>query len=490
MQQGNYQIQKQQQVQTLSPQQVLAVRMLELPTVELEERVRAELLDNPALEEGPSGNGPEEEGFGEEGNDAEEAMPENANEDLSLGDYRTEDDIPDYKLRQPSSSPEAQAEEIPFSDAVSFYEVLKEQAGERNLTERERTLVEYLIGSLDDDGLLRKKLSAIADELCFNYNIETSEQELEKALKILQDFDPAGIGARDLRECLLLQLCRREDSPQKRTCIAILTRCYDAFTRKHWNKILQRLSLTPEQFEEAKRELTRLNPRPGSSLGEAVGRSFQQIIPDFIVETFDDGSVVLNLNDRDVPELRVSRSFADLLEEHAKNKANQSKESKDAMLFLKQKMDAAQGFIDAVKQRQQTMYKTMQAIIDLQRPFFEEGDESLLKPMILKDVAERTGLDISTVSRVSNSKYVQTNFGIYSLKFFFSDGYTTEGGEELSVREIRRTLKECVEKEDKSRPLTDDELAAILKEKGFSIARRTVAKYREQLGIPVARLRK
>ncbi len=492
MQQGNYQIQKQQQVQTLSPQQVLVVRMLELPTVELEERVRAEVLDNPALEEGHVENEHEqnEEAFGEDNREENELMPENSNEDLSLGDYRTEDDIPDYKLKQQNSSPEAQAEEIPFSDAVSFYELLKEQVGEMNLSERQRTLVEYLIGSLDDDGLLRKDLSSIVDELCFNYNLEISEEELKEALRILQDFDPAGIGARNLQECLLIQLNRKENTPTKQIALNILTRCYDEFTRKHWDKILQRLSLTPEQFEEAKKELTHLNPRPGSSLGEAVGRSFQQIIPDFLVETLDDGTIVLNLNDRGVPELRISRSFMDMLKEHATNKANQSKESKNAMIFLKQKMDAAQGFIDAVKQRQQTMYKTMQTIIDLQRPFFEEGDESLLRPMILKDVAERTGLDISTISRVSNSKYVQTNYGIYPLKFFFNDGYTTDVGEELSVREIRRVLKECVEKEDKDHPLTDDELAKTLKEKGFSIARRTVAKYREQLGIPVARLRK
>ena len=489
MQQGNYQIQKQQQVQTLSPQQVLVVKMLELPAVELEERVRAEVLDNPALEEGQIDNERNEDDFNE-GNGVESEMPESANEDISLGDYRTEDDIPDYKLKQHNSSPETQAEEIPFSDAISFYEVLKEHLGERDLTERQRTLVEYLIGSLDDDGLLRKELSSIVDELCFNYNLETSEKELEEALKILQDFDPVGIGARNLQECLLIQLNRKEDSPLKQIELNILTKCYEEFTKKHWDKILQRLSLTPEQFEEAKNELVHLNPRPGSSLGEAVGRSYQQIIPDFLVETLDDGTILFNLNDRGVPELHVSRSFMDMLEEHTKNKANQSKESKDAMLFLKQKMDAAQGFIDAVKQRQQTMYTTMQAIIDLQRAFFEEGDESLLKPMILKDVAERTGLDISTISRVSNSKYVQTNYGIYPLKFFFSDGYTTDEGEELSVREIRRVLKECVEKEDKNHPLTDDELAKILKEKGFSIARRTVAKYREQLNIPVARLRK
>ena len=276
----------------------------------------------------------------------------------------------------------------------------------------------------------------------------------------------------------------------QQTELNIIEKCYEEFTRKHWDKIIQRLNLSEEEFEAAINEITKLNPRPGSSLGEVIGRNMQQIVPDFIVETFDDGSIVLSLNNKNMPELRMSREFNDMLQEHTYNKANQTKESKEAMLFLKQKMDAAQGFIDAIKQRQNTLQTTMEAIIDLQRPFFQEGDESLLRPMILKDVAERTGLDISTISRVSNSKYVQTNFGIYSLKYFFSDGYTTEDGEEMSVREIRRILKECIDNENKKKPLTDDELADILKEKGYPIARRTVAKYRQQLNIPVARLRK
>ena len=489
MQQGNYQIQKQQQVQTLSPQQVLAVKLLELPTVELEERVRAELLDNPALEEGasPAEKDAADEEFAAGGQDDEGA--DMTAEDMELGDYRTEDDIPDYKLREPKS-PAAQAEEIPFSEAVSFYEILKEQLGERELSDRQRQLAEYLIGSLDDGGLLGKDFEIIGDELLFNYGVETTPAELEGILKIIQDFDPPGIGARSLQECLLIQIGRKEHSPLKTLEQDIIGKCYDEFTHKHWDKIKQKLGLSDAQFEEAKNDLVRLNPRPGSSLGEAMGRANQQIVPDFLVETQDDGSVTLSLNDHSVPELHVSREFSDMLDEYARNRANQSKESREAMLFLKQKMDSARNFINAVKQRQQTMLSTMKAIIDLQMPFFREGDESLLRPMILKDVAALAGLDISTVSRVSNSKYVQTNYGIYPLKFFFSDGYTTGEGEELSTREIRRVLKECVEKEDKAHPLTDDELARILKEKGFAIARRTVAKYREQLGIPVARLRK
>ena len=485
MAQGSRQVQSQvqQQVQTLSPQQILVVKLLELPAVELEDRVRAELLENPALEEGKEET-------------AVDDLSENADNDQSdneydsLGDYLTEDDIPDYKLQERNKSKGEQAEEIPFSDTTSFYETLQEQLRERNLTEHQQALAEYLIGSLDDDGLLRKTLDSISDELAIYAGVDAKEQELEEVLSIIQDFDPPGLGARSLQECLLIQIKRKEPSSLQQTELSIIEKCYEEFTRKHWDKIIQRLNLSEEEFEAAINEITKLNPRPGSSLGEVIGRNMQQIVPDFIVETFDDGSIVLSLNNKNMPELRMSREFNDMLQEHTYNKANQTKESKETMLFLKQKMDAAQGFIDAIKQRQNTLQTTMEAIIDLQRPFFQEGDESLLRPMILKDVAERTGLDISTISRVSNSKYVQTNFGIYSLKYFFSDGYTTEDGEEMSVREIRRILKECIDNENKKKPLTDDELADILKEKGYPIARRTVAKYRQQLNIPVARLRK
>ena len=444
MAQGSRQIQSQaqQQIQTLSPQQILVVKLLELPAVELEDRIHAELLENPALEEGKEDAATDEYA---DGVSPEEGMDNDANDYDSLSDYLTEDDIPDYKLQENNRSRDEQAEDIPFSDATSFYEILKEQLRERNLTEHQCELVEYLIGSLDDDGLLRKSLESICDELAIYAGIESTEEELEEALCILQDFDPAGIGARNLQECLMIQILRKKSEEKKPSPILnleerIISDCYEEFTRKHWEKIIKKLDVREETFNEAIAEITKLNP--------------------------------------------------EMVEEHTKNKANQSKESKEAMMFLKQKMDAAQGFIDAVKQRQNTLMTTMQAIIDLQRPFFLEGDESLLKPMILKDVAERTGLDISTISRVSNSKYVQTNFGIYPLKFFFSDGYTTEDGEEMSVREIRKILKECIDGEDKKKPLTDDELADILKEKGYPIARRTVAKYRQQLNIPVARLRK
>lgn len=484
------QTQAQQQVQTLSPQQILVVKLLELPTLELEERIHSELLDNPALEEGKE---PSEDHEDHEDNFAtdEDGEPNSDyGEDLSLGDYRTEDDIPDYKLQENNRSKGETPEEIPFSDNVSFYETLKEQLDMQNLTPEEKQLGEYLIGSLDDDGLLRKSTESLIDELAIYQGIYTSPEQLEHVLSIIQDFDPAGIGARSLQECLLLQIQRKENSPLKQIELDIIGKCCDEFTRKNKDKIIQKLGITEEQYNAATAELTKLNPRPGSSLGETIGKNLQQIIPDFIVDTEDDGTVTLTLNNRNVPELRLSREFTEMLDEHTRNKANQSKESKDALMFLKQKVDAAQGFISAVKQRQQTLLSTMQAIIDLQLPFFQDGDESRLRPMILKDVAERAKLDISTVSRVSNSKYVQTNFGIYPLKFFFSDGYTTESGEELSVREIKRILKECVDNENKEKPYTDDELADMLKAKGYPIARRTVAKYRQQLNIPVARLRR
>lgn len=484
------QSQAQQQVQTLSPQQVLLVKLLELPTVELEERVHAEILDNPALEEGRDPAEIAEDQANDYPTDPDADPDTNYNEDVSLGDYRSEDDIPDYKLQENNRSKGETPEEIPLSDNVSFYETIKEQLDMQDLTEEQKQLGEYIIGSLDDDGLLRKTTEALMDELAIYQGIYTTEEELEHIISIIQDFDPAGIGARNLQECLLLQIKRKEDSPVKKIEHDIIEQCCDDFTKKNKEKIIQKLNITEEEYNAAVAELVKLNPRPGSSMGEAMGKNLHHIIPDFIVETEDDGNIILSLNNRNVPELRLSRTFTDMLEEHTKNKANQSKESKDAFMFLKQKVDAAQGFINAVKQRQNTLMSTMQAIIDLQRPFFLEGDETLLRPMILKDVAERAKLDISTVSRVSNSKYVQTNFGIFPLKFFFSDGYTTDSGEELSVREIKRILKELVDGEDKSKPLTDDELAELLKGKGYPIARRTVAKYRMQLNIPIARLRR
>ena len=533
------QAQTQQQVQTLSPQQMLVVKLIELPTVELEDRVRAELIDNPALEEGPE-PGTTDDGQVDEGDESQQAEDGGDTSYDDLSDYLHEDDIPDYRLRDGGSgrTDRDRAEDIPYADATSFYETLREQLGEHPLTDRQRQVGEYLIGSLDDDGLLRKPLDTLADDLAIYVGLDVSVDEIAQVLAVIQDFDPAGIGARSLQECLLIQLRRKReqdgrlasapaerlqetfprhphdglpepseavsegsqgeehgtpDNPQRAVLAlaeAILEQCYDDFTHKNWDKVRQRLSVSEEEVEAAVRAITRLNPRPGASLGEAIGRNMQQIVPDFIVETQDDGTISLTLNDRGVPQLRMSRTFTTLVEEHTKNAANQSRQSREAMLFLKQKMDAAQGFINAVRQRQATLTLTMQAIIDLQRPFFLEGDETLLRPMILRDVAERTGLDISTISRVTGSKYVQTNYGIFSLRHFFGDGYVTQDGEEMSVREIQRALRQIIDGEDKKVPLTDDELAARLKDRGYPIARRTVAKYRQQLSIPVARMRR
>jgi RNA polymerase sigma-54 factor len=485
------QFQTQQQLQTLSPQQILVVKLLELPTVELEDKIRAELLENPALEK-------LENESSTESNSDDDKIPENNEEPDteydSLNDYLTEDDIPDYKLQENNRSKERQVVDIPFSDTTSFYELLQEQLSEQNLTEHQREIAQYVIGSLDDDGLLRKSLETINEELAIYASINTSITELEEILTIIQEFDPPGIGARNLQECLLLQIRRRKLERKTDAVVnrqeTIIKDHYEEFTHKHWDKIIQKLKWNEDDFEEAVAEIIKLNPCPGSSLGETIGRNIQHIVPDFLVEMDEQNSINVILNNHNIPQLRMSREFTQMVEEHTKNKINQSKKVKETMIFLKQKIDAAQGFIDAIKQRQNTLMTTMQAIVHLQRPFFLEGDESLLRPMILKDVAEYTGLDISTISRVSNSKYVQTDYGIYPLKYFFNDGYITGDGEEKSVREIKNILKECVKNENKKKPLTDDELADILKQKGYPLARRTIAKYRQQLNIPVARLRK
>lgn len=484
------QVQSQQQLQTLSPMQILAVKLLELPSVELEDRVKAELLDNPALEEG------------------KEETPENVADELSnpedeydtsynvLDDYRNDDDIPDYRLQEHNYSRNERMEEIPFSDTTSFYETLKDQLSEHELDEHQRQLAEYLIGSLDDDGLLRKPLETIADELIIYIGVETTLQELEDVLHIIQEFDPAGIGARNLQECLLLQIKRKAQTPEGKHDKwlpleeKIISSFYKEFSTKHWDKICQQLEVSEADCQHAFREITRLTPRPGASMGEAIGKNLQQITPDFLVDTDDEGHVTFSLNNPNLPELRLNQDFRRQLQEQAEGSVKQTRQQKEAAVFLKQKIDAAQGFIDAIRQRQTTMTNVMQAIIDLQLPYFQEGDEALLKPMILKDVAERTKLDISTVSRVCNSKYAQTRFGIFPLRHFFTESFMRQDGEETSAREVKRLLKEVIDHEDKSNPLTDDELMKVMEEKGFAMARRTVAKYRTQLNIPVARLRK
>ena len=368
--------------------------------------------------------------------------------------------------------------------------------GEHDLDEHQRQLAEYLIGSLDDDGLLRKSLDTIVDELLIYIGVETNVQELEDILQIIQQFDPAGIGARNLQECLLIQIRRKAQMPEGKQDASlpleekIISSFYKEFSTKHWDKICQQLGVSEAQCQQAIKEITRLNPRPGASMGETIGKNLQQITPDFIVDIDDEGNVSFSLNNPNLPELRLNPDFSRQLKEQTQSNAKQTREQKEATLFLKQKIDAAQGFIDAIRQRQDTMANVMKAIIELQLPFFQEGDELLLKPMILKDVAERAKLDISTVSRVCNSKYAQTPYGIFPLRYFFTDGFVTQDGEELSSREVKKVLKEVIDDEDKRHPLTDDELTKIMGERGYPMARRTVAKYRMQLNIPVARMRR
>lgn len=472
--------------QKLSPQQIQLIRLIELPAIELEERVKHELEDNPALEEGKEPLDDFERTEGEENRD--DAPAEATDTDLSLGDYLTEDDIPDYKLRELSQRVEKK-EDVPFSVSQSLGEFLLQQLGLRDLPEKEVKIAEYIIGNMDDDGYLRRDLSAIADDLVFQAGQEVSETEIEHILTLIQDFEPAGIGARNLQECLLIQLDKKEKTPSVGLAIRVLTDYFEEFTRKHYDKIIRGLNIDEATLKKVIHEITALNPKPGSSWGGSMEVAMSQIVPDFVVEA-GNGELTLSMNNRGVPDMRINREYADMFRDYAGNKANQTSDMRDAVQFVKQKLDSAQWFIDAIKQRQETLQRTMEAIILLQRDFFLTGDEATLRPMILKDVAERAGYDISTVSRVSNSKYVQTNFGIYPLKYFFSESMQTDSGEEISTREVKKIMQEHIETEDKRRPLTDEELASILKEKGYVIARRTVAKYREQLGIPVARLRK
>lgn len=502
MAQSQIQEQKQEQrlQQSISQQQLLLSHLIELPIQQFAERIETEMHDNPALEstaedpdftESPdfSDNTESSEDYDalreqEERSDALDAALE------SIG--RDDEELPVYHGGQPITD---EHEEMVYGQSQSFYDELLEQVGEMELSEQERYVMEYLIRSLDDDGFLRSSLEGIADELAIYHNIELSTTQLEALVKKMQTMDPPGIGARTLQECLLLQIDRKIDNGEGQPSLLAMMRCvitdyFDAFTKKHWDKIRRALMLDEAQTEELFHELRRLNPKPGAAMGETIGRSMQQITPDFIVETQDDGTVTFSLNNGDIPQLQVSQSFADLLKDYQNNKEGLSRQMKEALLYTKQKVDAAQSFIDAVKTRRRTLTLTMKAIIQLQHRFFEEGDEALLRPMILKDVAECAGVDLSTVSRVSNSKYVQTRWGIFPLKYFFSDGYVTESGEELSTREIKVALRDLINAEDKHRPLSDDALSEALKEKGYPIARRTVTKYREQLGIPVARLRK
>ena len=488
------QAQKLKQVQSYSQQQLLQASLIELPVAQLIDRIQAEKDVNPALEDGYATDGETEKGNAFDINEGDdfEATTEREERQSALDEALSriggdDEDLPVYIGGRNTSE---EQEEIVYGNTITFYDKLKEQMLEFDLDDVQKEILEYIIGSLDDDGWLRKPLESIADELaCYKY-IDVSVEELEQVLSILHEFDPAGIGARSLQECLLLQIERRDESNLKRLMERVVTEFFDEFTKKHWDKICGALNLSEAQAKALYGELRKLTPKPGCAMGESVGRSLQQITPDFIVETSDDGHVTFYLNQGDLPELQVSQSFADSIEEYQKNGENMSRQVKEALLYTKKKVAAAQSFIEAIKVRRHTLTVTMKAIIGWQRAFFEDGDEASLRPMRLKDIAEKTGLDISTVSRVSNGKYAQTPWGTFRLKHFFTDSYVTESGEEMSTRKIKAALRDIIDAENKKKPLSDDALKEELKKMGFPIARRTVTKYREQMGQPVARLRK
>lgn len=486
--------QKLQQVQRLTAQQLLQVKLLEMPINELEQNINAELDDNPALERSSDEDTDtrnEDVETGEEDTSYEEESEREEREDEldnALENLGKDDEMPEYESSSYNNN--ADYEEMVFGDTTSFYDMLKDQMSMMELDDKQREVIEYLIGSLDDDGLLRKDLDTISDELAIYHNIDLSKEDIERALKTLQSFDPAGVGGRNLQECLLLQIHRREKGKLRDAMERVIHEFFDEFTKKHWKTIQAEMGLSDLQTQTLQEEIKKLNPKPGSSLGESEGITQQQITPDFIVDTNDDGTITFTLNLGNVPELIVSPTFNDMVDTYQKNKEAMNRQDKEALLYAKEKVEKAKGYINAIKQRQHTLIITMKAIIKIQRKFFLDGDETDLKPMNLKDIADITGLDISTISRVSNIKYAQTKWGIFPLRFFFSDSYTTKDGEEMSTRKIKIILKEIVDKENKEKPFSDEALTLEMKNAGYPIARRTVAKYREQLNIPAARLRK
>lgn len=468
--------------QKLSPQQIQFIKLLQIPTAELDTRIEEELEANPALEEGKE---EQEEMKVEEEYDDDSSSND---DDLNVDDYLQDEDFSGYKMQGDGPGRDEEDREMPIPTATSLNEQLMTQLGFLGLDDRQGIIGTQLIGSIESDGYIRRELEAIINDLAFSQNIETDIDEVEEILRKIQTFDPPGIAARNLQECLLLQLERREDdSDTVKNAIRIIEDYFDEFTKKHYDKIIKKLDLEgDDELKEAITLITRLNPKPGSSSSGLV--KTQYLIPDFILVN-NNGKLELSLNSKNAPELKVSRSYSEMMDAYDKSD-KKDKKLKETVSFVKQKLDSAKWFIDAIKQRQQTLLNTMSAIIKYQYDFFLEGDESNLRPMILKDIANEVGMDISTISRVANSKAVQTEFGIYPLKYFFSEGISTDSGEDVSSREVKHILKQFIEEEDKKKPLSDDKLEKLLKEKGYQIARRTVAKYREQLGIPVARLRK
>lgn len=467
--------------QKLSPQQIQLMKLLQVPTMELDQRIKQEIEENPALEEGKE---EVEDEFEQEEYEEDRADDER---DFDIDEY-IGDDEPSYKTSVSNKGKDEDEKAVPLSSGKSFQERLLNQLNLQQLTEKEALIATFLIGNLDDAGYIERELEAIVDDLAFSQNVMTTEDELEEVLEYVQKLDPPGIGARNLRECLILQMDRKLDGDITRyTALKILQDHFEAFTKKHYKKIIQKMEISEDDLREAIDEIVRLNPKPGGSMRES-SKSLQQIVPDFQV-TEVEGELQLSLNGRNAPELKVSRGYEKMLRNYSEG-AKLQKKDKEAMTFVKQKLESARWFIDAIIQRQNTLLSTMTAIMNYQKEYFLTGDDTTLKPMILKDIAEIVDLDISTISRVANSKYVQTQYGTFSLKHFFSESLSTDSGEEVSTRKVKQILTEAIEDEEKRKPLTDEKLAKLLKDKGFNIARRTVAKYREQLNIPVARLRK
>ena len=473
------QTQKLLQTAKLSPQQIQMIKLIEVPTVELEERIQQEIQENPALEEGKEEI---EESYEQDEQQDEMQIDDN----MDYEEYLDGDDIPDYKLQSNNRSRDDKHEDIPFSVGVSFHEHLEEQL--THLTEQEIKIAKYVIGNIDEDGYLKRKEDAMVDDIAFQTGEEVNEEDIQNVIKKVQQLDPPGVCARTLQECLSIQLHQKKNTDSIHLAIIIIDKYYELFIKKHYEKIMMRLNITEEQFRDVLSEISRLNPKPGNAWGTVLEKNMQEIIPDFYLEETN-GKLELSLNNVNIPELRISKGYKEMFEDYSKNK-KANKSMKEAVSFVKQKLDSARWFIEALKQRNNTMMMVMNEIIKKQYDFFMTGDETQLKPMILKDISDRTGLDISTVSRVSNSKYIQTSFGIYQLKYFFSEAMKTDEGEDVSSREIKKIMKDLIECEDKRHPITDEKIMELLKEKKYVIARRTVAKYREMLGIPVARLRK
>jgi RNA polymerase sigma-54 factor len=482
---------QQKMLQKLSPQQIQLMKLLQVPTIMLEQRIKEELEINPALEEGPDdydeNNTSDTDDIPSNNDDFEnERNQDNSRDDFDFDLYFADDEVPSYKLNANNTSPDDEKKDIPYSIGTTLQDNLYAQIGLKDFNEKEFIIAETIVGNIDDDGYMRREINALIDDLAFTQNIICSEKEVLDVLKEIQEFEPAGIGARDLQECLLIQLKRKTPkSYDTKIATEIIEHHFEEFTKKHYDKIAKKLEIEEEELKGAFNEILKLNPKPGVA-GSDSKTGGLQIIPDFVI-TNNDGELELSLNNKNAPELKISRAYKEMLEAYSKTN---DKSSKEAANFVKQKIESAKWFIDAIKQRQLTLMLTMKAIFDYQKDYFTEGDETRLKPMILKDIADVTGLDISTVSRVVNSKFVQTEYGTIPLKFFFSESLSTDSGEEVSTREVKKILQDCIGSENKRKPLTDDALMKILNDKGYNIARRTVAKYREQLNIPVARLRK